>query len=170
MARLEGRVAIVTGGGSGSRRGSVLEMAKEGADIAITMLANDQAVRETILAPVPLKGAVIDALPFGARLAVGFPAGAINIVPGDGPTTGAYLVQHPDRPAVLAHCSPGEYFGELGPLLGFPRAASARAARASEVVAYSVRDFRQLVGPDGVSEVIAGRGAGKQRIARPTAH
>ena len=26
---------------------------------------------------------------------VGFPAGAINIVPGDGPTTGAYLVKHP---------------------------------------------------------------------------
>src|SRR5947199_2776292 len=26
---------------------------------------------------------------------VGFPAGAINIVPGDGPGTGAYLVQHP---------------------------------------------------------------------------
>jgi aldehyde dehydrogenase (NAD+)/betaine-aldehyde dehydrogenase len=29
-------------------------------------------------------------------LEVGFPAGAINIVPGDGPTTGAYLVRHPD--------------------------------------------------------------------------
>jgi acyl-CoA reductase-like NAD-dependent aldehyde dehydrogenase len=27
---------------------------------------------------------------------VGFPAGAINVVPGDGPTTGAYLVRHPD--------------------------------------------------------------------------
>ncbi len=26
---------------------------------------------------------------------VGFPPGAINVVPGDGPTTGAYLVQHP---------------------------------------------------------------------------
>jgi aldehyde dehydrogenase (NAD+)/betaine-aldehyde dehydrogenase len=26
---------------------------------------------------------------------VGFPAGAINIVPGDGPTTGSYLVSHP---------------------------------------------------------------------------
>ena len=26
---------------------------------------------------------------------VGFPAGAINIAPGDGPTTGAYLVRHP---------------------------------------------------------------------------
>ena len=25
----------------------------------------------------------------------GFPAGAINVVPGDGPTTGAYLVRHP---------------------------------------------------------------------------
>jgi aldehyde dehydrogenase (NAD+)/betaine-aldehyde dehydrogenase len=29
-------------------------------------------------------------------LEVGFPAGAINIVPGDGPTTGVYLVRHPD--------------------------------------------------------------------------
>jgi acyl-CoA reductase-like NAD-dependent aldehyde dehydrogenase len=27
---------------------------------------------------------------------VGFPAGAINVVPGDGPTTGSYLVKHPD--------------------------------------------------------------------------
>jgi acyl-CoA reductase-like NAD-dependent aldehyde dehydrogenase len=27
---------------------------------------------------------------------VGFPAGVINIVPGDGPTTGAHLVRHPD--------------------------------------------------------------------------
>ena len=26
---------------------------------------------------------------------VGFPAGTINVVPGDGPTTGAYLVRHP---------------------------------------------------------------------------
>src|SRR5436189_3774164 len=27
---------------------------------------------------------------------VGFPEGAINVVPGDGPTTGAHLVRHPD--------------------------------------------------------------------------
>jgi aldehyde dehydrogenase (NAD+)/betaine-aldehyde dehydrogenase len=26
---------------------------------------------------------------------VGFPAGSVNVVPGDGPTTGAYLVRHP---------------------------------------------------------------------------
>src|SRR5215813_8338644 len=35
MARLEGKVAIVTGGGSGIGRGIVLAMAHEGADIAI---------------------------------------------------------------------------------------------------------------------------------------
>src|SRR5437870_9956355 len=27
---------------------------------------------------------------------VGFPPGAVNVVPGDGPTVGAYLVRHPD--------------------------------------------------------------------------
>lgn len=31
----------------------------------------------------------------GLAAEVGFPAGAINVVPGDGPTTGAYLVRHP---------------------------------------------------------------------------
>ncbi|MDP8911218.1 MAG: aldehyde dehydrogenase family protein [Actinomycetota bacterium] len=31
----------------------------------------------------------------GLAAEVGFPPGAINVVPGDGPTTGAYLVRHP---------------------------------------------------------------------------
>ncbi len=31
----------------------------------------------------------------GLAAEVGFPAGAVNVVPGDGPTTGAYLVRHP---------------------------------------------------------------------------
>jgi acyl-CoA reductase-like NAD-dependent aldehyde dehydrogenase len=31
---------------------------------------------------------------------VGFPAGAVNVVPGDGPTTGAHLVRHPGVDAV----------------------------------------------------------------------
>jgi putative ABC transport system ATP-binding protein len=39
----------------------------------------------------------------------------------------------------------GRYFGELGPLLGYPRSASARAVRTTELVAYGPRDFRELV-------------------------
>jgi putative ABC transport system ATP-binding protein len=44
--------------------------------------------------------------------------------------------------AVLGH---GQYFGELGPLLGFPRSASARAAAETTLVAYGPREFRQSV-------------------------
>ena len=40
---------------------------------------------------------------------------------------------------------PGQYFGELGPLLGFPRSASARAATDVTLIAYSVRTFRERV-------------------------
>jgi putative ABC transport system ATP-binding protein len=46
----------------------------------------------------------------------------------------------------LAVSGPGDYFGELGPLLGFPRAATARAANAAIVTAYSVADFKARFG------------------------
>ena len=48
----------------------------------------------TVLKPDPLTPLTALRL---AELAteVGFPAGTINVVPGDGPTTGAYLVRHP---------------------------------------------------------------------------
>jgi putative ABC transport system ATP-binding protein len=39
----------------------------------------------------------------------------------------------------------GQYFGELGPLLGFPRSASARAVGETVLVAYGPREFRQTV-------------------------
>lgn len=57
----------------------------------------------------------------------------------------------------LAVSRPGDYFGELGPLLGFPRAATARAHGAAAVTGYSVRDFRELVGPARIAEVLSGR-------------
>ena len=60
---------------------------------------------------------------------VGFPAGAINIVPGDGPTTGAYLVQHPgvDKVAFTGSTKTG---GEIMRLVLRPdQAADARARR-----------------------------------------
>jgi putative ABC transport system ATP-binding protein len=48
----------------------------------------------------------------------------------------------------------GEYFGELAPLLGFPRAATARARTAARVRGYDVAEFRALVGKDGVARVL----------------
>jgi putative ABC transport system ATP-binding protein len=42
----------------------------------------------------------------------------------------------------------GEYFGELGPLLGLPRSATARARTAAVVTGYGARDFKRLVKPD----------------------
>jgi putative ABC transport system ATP-binding protein len=45
----------------------------------------------------------------------------------------------------LATLGPGQYFGELGPLLGFPRSASVRAQDDATLVAYGPREFRQSV-------------------------
>jgi len=44
-----------------------------------------------------------------------------------------------DRVTVIG---PGQYFGELGPLLRLPRSASARALGPTEVIGYTVRRFR----------------------------
>jgi putative ABC transport system ATP-binding protein len=43
----------------------------------------------------------------------------------------------------LERLGPGQYFGELGPFLGFRRSASARAATDAHLVAYSPRAFRE---------------------------
>jgi putative ABC transport system ATP-binding protein len=50
----------------------------------------------------------------------------------------------------------GEYFGELGPLLGFPRSATALAATDVRLTSYSVQDFRDQV----LGEARASRDAG----------
>jgi putative ABC transport system ATP-binding protein len=42
----------------------------------------------------------------------------------------------------------GDYFGEMGPLFSLPRTATARARSHAQVVGYSVRDFRERLGPD----------------------
>jgi putative ABC transport system ATP-binding protein len=44
---------------------------------------------------------------------------------------------------VLAQIEPGNYVGELGPILNLPRSASVRALTDSCVVGYTVRAFRQ---------------------------
>lgn len=55
---------------------------------------------------------------------------------------------------VLGRIGPGRYFGELAPLFGLKRSATARAAVPSVVTGYSVRDFRSKYGPI-VSDLIA---------------
>ena len=39
----------------------------------------------------------------------------------------------------------GHYFGEFGPLLGFPRSATVRARTDVDLIAYGVRQFRRRV-------------------------
>ena len=46
---------------------------------------------------------------------------------------------------LLATLGPGRYFGELSPLLGFPRSASARARTDVVLTAYSAQEFRAQV-------------------------
>ncbi|HVE98028.1 MAG TPA: ATP-binding cassette domain-containing protein [Mycobacteriales bacterium] len=65
---------------------------------------------------------------------------------------------------LLGTAGPGEYFGELGPLLGFPRAATARARGRTVLRAYTVSDFREQVGTDAVSDLL-GRGRSRQAAA-----
>jgi putative ABC transport system ATP-binding protein len=45
----------------------------------------------------------------------------------------------------LRLCGPGEYFGEMGALLGIPRTASARAATETLVKAYPVNAFKEII-------------------------
>jgi putative ABC transport system ATP-binding protein len=50
----------------------------------------------------------------------------------------------------------GDYFGELAPLLGFPRAATARARTGASLRTYDVAEFRALIGSEGVAKLLRG--------------
>jgi putative ABC transport system ATP-binding protein len=53
------------------------------------------------------------------------------------------LADGAEQPIRVMHA--GQYFGELGPTLGFPRSASVRARTAVKLTAYNLVDFRQHV-------------------------
>jgi putative ABC transport system ATP-binding protein len=55
---------------------------------------------------------------------------------------------------LLALLGPGRYFGELGPLFGLQRSATARAVKHAVVTGYTARDFRDLVGSGRIAEAI----------------
>jgi putative ABC transport system ATP-binding protein len=55
---------------------------------------------------------------------------------------------------LLALLGPGRYFGELGPLFGLQRSATARAVDRAVLTGYTPRDFRELVGSGRIAEAI----------------
>jgi putative ABC transport system ATP-binding protein len=59
---------------------------------------------------------------------------------------------------VRAVLGAGRYFGEIGPLFGMPRSATARARSAAVLTGYSVRDFRQGIGPQGMGDLLSSAG------------
>jgi putative ABC transport system ATP-binding protein len=54
----------------------------------------------------------------------------------------------------LASLGAGQYFGELGPLFGLRRSATARVVTRAAVTGYPVRDFRQMIAPDGIAHIV----------------
>jgi putative ABC transport system ATP-binding protein len=63
--------------------------------------------------------------------------------------------QRTDRTEELvALLGPGRYFGELGPLFGLRRSATARAMDHAVVTGYTPHDFRDMVGSGRVAEAI----------------
>jgi CRP-like cAMP-binding protein len=51
---------------------------------------------------------------------------------------------------------PGKYFGELAPLFGLRRSATARAVTPSTVTGRSLREFREQHGADLAATITAG--------------
>ena len=54
----------------------------------------------------------------------------------------------------LATLGPGEYFGEMGPLFGIARSATARASARAVVRGYTTEKFREHVGVDRLADLI----------------
>jgi putative ABC transport system ATP-binding protein len=56
----------------------------------------------------------------------------------------------------VTEIGPGGYFGELAPLFGLQRSATARARTAATVTGYTLRDFRDHAHPGRVADLIGG--------------
>ncbi len=58
---------------------------------------------------------------------------------------------------LLKLATPGDYFGEIGPLFHLPRSATVRARCEATVVGYTVQAFRERLGAGGVRDLIEHR-------------
>lgn len=57
---------------------------------------------------------------------------------------------------LLQRANPGDYFGELSPMLGLPRSATARAVGPATLTGYTLRSFRRHVGGPTPGSLLAG--------------
>ena len=62
-----------------------------------------------------------------------------------------------DGETVLGSMAAGEHVGEMGPLFGLRRSATARARTDVTVTGYTAKAFRDLVGPERLPSLIRGR-------------
>jgi putative ABC transport system ATP-binding protein len=113
---------------------------------------------------LPIADQVIELTPrfasTGARL-VELAPGEVLFREGD-PSDAVYLVEggevevvrpRPDgTEEVLATLGPGRYVGELGPLLGLPRSATARAVTGAVLRSCAPQEFRHAVGSRGTGD------------------
>lgn len=63
----------------------------------------------------------------------------------------------PEGEVLLATLGEGDHLGEMGPLFGLRRSATARARTAVTVTGYTVKAFRDLVGAERIPSLIRGR-------------
>jgi putative ABC transport system ATP-binding protein len=66
----------------------------------------------------------------------------------------------------LATCGAGDYFGEMGPMFGLPRSATARARTAATVTGYPLDRFRELLGISSLGDLVR-RDDRRPRRAKP---
>jgi putative ABC transport system ATP-binding protein len=112
---------------------------------------------------IPIADRTIELLPKGAPVE-GRPPQRLALAPGEylftqgNPSDFVYLVDEGEiellrdridhSKETVRVVGPGGYFGELGPLLGLPRSASARARSPAVVTGHSSRDFKHMTRPD----------------------
>jgi putative ABC transport system ATP-binding protein len=140
---------------------------------------------------IPLADRTIELLPKGAPVD-GLPPTRLSLEEGDilfeqgSPSDFVYLVDEGEiellrdradgTKEIVRVVGPGGYFGELGPLLGLARSASARARTVAVVTGHSPRDFKRLSKPGSTQTVasppmgsVAGGRCATARVATPVA-